>query len=60
MEYKKDEIVTSNNKKDSYLRDLFIKEYSNNKGWDYKNLTTEQYKEIKSLDGYKNPGMLLS
>jgi len=60
MSYKKEEIIAGNQFDKKEIRAKFIKEYSNQQGWDIDNLTTEQMKEIKSQEGYKNPGMLLS
>jgi hypothetical protein len=60
MKYKKEELIAGNSLDVKETREKFIKEYAANKGWDHENLTTEQMKEIKSQDGYKNPGMLLS
>jgi len=59
MEYKKEEIIAGKSEKLSDKK-KFIKEYATKNGWDIDNLTTEQLKEIKSQQGYKNPGMLLS
>ena len=59
MEYKNEEFIAGKNKKSSN-KNKFIKEYTSKKGWDIDNLTTEQLKEIKSQQGYKNPGMLCS
>lgn len=41
------------------LREKFISEYSNKKGWVRESLTTEQLLEIKEQKGYKSPGMIL-
>lgn len=60
MKYKKDEIIAGSSFNKDEFRENFIKEYASKKGWDVEKLTTEQLKEIKSQDGYKNPGMLLS
>jgi hypothetical protein len=60
MKYKKEELIAGNSLDVKETREKFIKEYSNEKGWDHENLTNEQLKEIKSQEGYKNPGMLLS
>ena len=58
--YKKGELIAGNTLNKKEIREKFIKEYTAKKGWDIDNLTTEQLKEIKSQDGYKNTGMLLS
>lgn len=44
--------------KDS-LRTEFLEKYSKSKGWDIKNLTNEQIKEVKEQKGWTNPGMIL-
>ena len=59
MEYKKEEFIAGKSEKLSD-KQKFIKEYSTEKGWDVDNLTTEQLKEIKSQQGYKNPDMMCS
>ncbi len=41
------------------LREKFISEYSQKKGWVRESLTTEQLLEIKEQKGYKTPGMIL-
>jgi hypothetical protein len=41
------------------LRENFIIQYAKNKGWDHKNLTSEQLLEIVENKKYKNP-MILS
>jgi len=60
MNYKKEELIAGNKQDKSQIREQFIEKYAEKKGWDIENLTTEQLKEIKSQEGYKNPGMLLS
>ena len=42
------------------LREKFIVEYSKEKGWNHKELTTQQMLEIANQKQYKTPGMLLS
>lgn len=42
------------------LREKFISEYSKNKGWDPKNLSTTQMLEITTHKEYKSPGLLHS
>lgn len=41
------------------LRERFISEYSKNKGWDDKNLSTSQMLEIATQKEYKSPGLIL-
>ena len=41
------------------LRETFINQYCNSKGWDSTNLSPEQLNEIKSQKEYLNPGMIL-
>lgn len=41
------------------LRERFINQYSIDRGWDPKNLTTQQLLEITQHKGYKNPGLIL-
>jgi hypothetical protein len=41
------------------LREKFIVEYSKQKGWNYKELSTTQMLEIASHVQYKQPGLLL-
>lgn len=42
------------------LREKFKMDYASEKGWDAKNLNTEQIFEIHSQNGWKTPGLLLS
>ena len=42
------------------LREKFIGEYSKQKGWDPKNLSTSQMLEIATQKEYKSPGIILS
>lgn len=48
------------NEEITLLREKFIVEYSKEKGWNYKELTTQQMLEIANQKGYKTPGMVLS
>ena len=41
------------------LREKFVNEYSKNKGWNAKELSTNQMLEIVSQKQYKTPGLLL-
>ena len=41
------------------LREKFVNEYSKNKGWNSKELSTNQMLEIVSQKQYKTPGLLL-
>jgi hypothetical protein len=41
------------------LREKFIGEYSKNKGWNPKELSTSQMLEIVSQKEYKTPGLIL-
>jgi hypothetical protein len=41
------------------LREKFISEYSKDKGWNSKELTTHQMLEIATCKEYKNPGLIL-
>lgn len=41
------------------LREKFINEYSKNKGWNPKELSTNQMLEIVSQKQYKTPGLIL-
>jgi hypothetical protein len=41
------------------LREKFVNEYSKEKGWNSKELTTSQMFEITSQKGYKTPGLIL-
>lgn len=43
----------------SLLREKFITEYSKEKGWNPKKLSTTQMLEICSQRGYKLPGLIL-
>lgn len=43
----------------SMLREKFIHEYSKMKGWNSKELTTNQMLEIATQKEYKNPGLIL-
>ena len=41
------------------LREQFIDKYSKEKGWDKKNLSSNQMLEIVTNKKYKNPGLIL-
>lgn len=41
------------------LRERFIIDYSKEKGWNHKELTTQQMLEIANQKGYKTPGLIL-
>lgn len=41
------------------LREKFISEYSKNKGWNPKELSTSQMLEIVSQKEYRSPGLIL-
>jgi hypothetical protein len=41
------------------LREKFVNEYSKNKGWNAKELSTNQMLEIVSQKQYKSPGLIL-
>jgi len=41
------------------LREKFINEYSKNKGWNSKELSTSQMLEIVSQKEYRSPGLIL-
>lgn len=41
------------------LREKFVVEYSKKKGWNHKELTTNQMLEIVSQKSYKTPGLIL-
>jgi hypothetical protein len=41
------------------LREKFVIEYAKKKGWDHKELTTNQMLEIVSQRQYKTPGLIL-
>ena len=41
------------------LREMFVNEYSKNKGWNSKELSTNQMLEIVSQKQYKTPGLIL-
>jgi hypothetical protein len=41
------------------LREKFINEYAKKRGWNAKELTTNQMLEITTQTGYKTPGMIL-
>jgi hypothetical protein len=41
------------------LREKFIIDYSKEKGWNHKELSTQQMLEIANQKQYKTPGLLL-
>ena len=41
------------------LRERFIIDYSKEKGWNHKELSTQQMLEIANQKQYKTPGLLL-
>lgn len=41
------------------LRERFVSEYSKQKGWNPKELSTNQMLEIVSNKGYRSPGLIL-
>lgn len=41
------------------LREKFVVEYSKKKGWNHKELTTNQMLEIVSQRSFKSPGLIL-
>ena len=41
------------------LRERFIIDYSKEKGWNHKELSTQQILEIANQKQYKTPGLLL-
>lgn len=41
------------------LREKFVNEYSKKKGWNSKELSTQQMMEIVSNKQYKSPGLIL-
>lgn len=47
------------NEEQLLLREKFIAEYSKNKGWNPKELTSTQMLEIVTQKEYKNPGLIL-
>jgi hypothetical protein len=56
------EILKGNNleKEDlNMLREKFIIDYSKQKGWNYKELTSSQMLEIVTQKEYKTPGIIL-
>ena len=58
----KDELIKKkalSDEETTLLREKFIVEYSKNKGWNYKELTTSQMLEIASHPQYKTPGLIL-
>ena len=42
------------------LKEAYVKKYAIENGLDYDNLTNEQLNEIRSQEGYKQAGLLLS
>lgn len=58
----KDELIKQNflTEQDiTLLREKFIVEYSKQKGWNHKELSTQQMLEIASQKQYKQPGLIL-
>jgi hypothetical protein len=53
----KNEVIPSEDV--TLLREKFINEYSRKKGWNPKELTTNQMLEITSQREFKTPGMIL-
>ena len=51
---------TISEKDATMLREKFKVQYSVSKGWDPRNLTSEQMIEITTQKGWKTPGLLLS
>lgn len=49
---------TSLNQDASLHKERFLVDYSSKKGWDSKNLSTEQLLEITSNPGYKKAGLI--
>ena len=43
----------------SMLREKFITEYAKSKGWNPKDLTTQQLLEITTTKQYQSPGLIL-
>jgi hypothetical protein len=42
------------------LREIFVSQYCNNKGWDRYNLSFEQVLEIRAHNEWKSPGIMKS
>ena len=58
----KDELIKKvalSDEETTFLREKFIAEYSKKKGWNHKELTTQQMLEIATNKEYKNPGLIL-
>lgn len=58
----KDELIKKaalSEEETTFLREKFIVEYSKKKGWNHKDLTTQQMLEIATNKEYKNPGLIL-
>lgn len=58
----KDELIKKaalSDEETTFLREKFIVEYSKKKGWNHKELTTQQMLEIATNKEYKNPGLIL-
>lgn len=57
--YNKSELIAGkfDNSTDKYK---FVVEYAKSKGWDINNLNDAQLMEIRSQEGYKKSGMMLS
>lgn len=58
----KDELIKKSalsEEETTFLREKFIVEYSKIKGWNSKELTTQQMLEIATQTQYRTPGMIL-
>ena len=58
----KDELIKKvalSDEETTFLREKFIVEYSKKKGWNHKELTTQQMLEIATNKEYKNQGLIL-
>jgi len=42
------------------LKEAFVQKYASTKGWDLRNLTSEQLSEIYQQEDYKKAGLLFS
>lgn len=47
------------NEETTLLREKFLVDYSKKKGWNHKELTTQQMLEIANQKEYKTPGIIL-
>lgn len=57
MEPIKNQVLTTTEV--TLLREKFLTEYAQSKGWDVKKLSTQQLLEITTQKGYQNPGLIL-